>query len=66
MSPDESSLPSEERLLDRITAGETITPELLLDALDHVSPDELLGHLQKRCPPDLPLPAETVHDLVGA
>jgi len=35
MTPDEYSLPSEEQLIDRITAGDPITAELLLDALDH-------------------------------
>ena len=66
MCPNEVSSPSEELLIDRITAGEAITAELLLDALDHCSPKELLIHLQERCPPGMVLPVETVHHLVGA
>ena len=37
MTPDEYSLPSEEEVIDRIAAGDPITAELLLDALDHAS-----------------------------
>jgi hypothetical protein len=66
MTPDEYSLPSEEQLIDRITAGDPITAELLLDALDHASAKELFRQMQERCPADMMLPAETVHHLVGA
>ena len=66
MTPDEYSLPSDELLIDRITAGYPITAELLLDALDHASAKELFRQMQERCPADMMLPAETVHHLVGA
>ena len=59
MTPDEYSLPSEEEVIDRITA------ELLLDALDHASTKELLRQIQERYPEDIMLPVETVHHLVA-
>ncbi len=60
MTPDEYSLPSEEEVIDRITA------ELLLDALDHASTKELVRQIQERYPEDIMLPVETVHHLVSA
>ena len=66
MTPDEYSLPSEQEVIDRITADNPITAELLLDALDHASTKELLRQIQQRYPEDIMLPVETVHHLVAA